>query len=90
MKSAHPKVPPSIHRLSRFKFPLVVLAGVAGLILLFEVGKQFEETGFGSDQTTSRTVEKDARRQVVKIVTTTTPQSAKTLWDVLSLFVGMC
>jgi uncharacterized protein YjbI with pentapeptide repeats len=70
---------------SRLKFPVAVSAGVAVLILIFNVGKQFEWTGFGSDQTTSRTVERNAQRQVVKIVRTTTPQSGKTLWDVLSL-----
>ncbi|MGV0025176.1 hypothetical protein [Phormidesmis priestleyi] len=71
--------------LSKRKAPLAIAGVVIALILFVKVGEQAEWTGMGADQTVSTAVETDSRGNVVRTVTTTTPQSGKTLWDVLSL-----
>ncbi|MBD2465871.1 pentapeptide repeat-containing protein [Oscillatoria sp. FACHB-1407] len=76
--------------LSRFRTPLVIAAvAIAVLTVLFQVGKQFEWTGFGEDETTTTvkspvSATPDANGYVERTVTIT-PQSGKTLWDILSL-----
>ena len=63
---------------------IAVLAAV-GMIALIRNVTWFDWTGFGEDVIVSTSEERDRQGNLTKTVTTTTPESAKTLWDWLSM-----
>lgn len=77
--------PPKRKTLSQLKPFLTIVSISIASILFFHLGKRFQWTGFGADEAISEAVEQTPQGDVVRIVTTTTQGSGKTLWDVLSL-----
>jgi uncharacterized protein YjbI with pentapeptide repeats len=85
------KLPPSLtsFKVSAFNpglytTPLVIAGLLALSILLFKAGQEVEWSGFGADEAVSTSVKTDSQGKV-ETTKTTTPQSGKTLWDILSL-----
>jgi uncharacterized protein YjbI with pentapeptide repeats len=80
-----------LKKLSGFEWFLVVLIGLilVPVILSLVMPDKVSWTGFGSDSTTSKSIEKTIQGGKVtstKETTTTQFQSRKTLWDLLGLF----
>jgi uncharacterized protein YjbI with pentapeptide repeats len=67
-----------------------LISGIAVLIVIGTISslsnvRWLSWTGFGEDAITSKSEERDQQGNLTKTITTTTPQSAKTLWDWLSV-----
>jgi uncharacterized protein YjbI with pentapeptide repeats len=68
----------------------LLISGIAVLIVIGTISshnnvKWLSWTGFGEDAITSKSEEREQQGNLTKTVTTTTSQSAKTLWDWLSV-----
>lgn len=68
----------------RLMIVVITVLIAIGVIALIKNTTWFDWTGFGEDVIVSTSEERNQRGTLTKTVTTTTPQSAKTLWDWLS------
>lgn len=69
----------------RLLIGMIAVLSTVGMLALIRNVTWFDWTGFGEDVIVSASQERDQKGNLTKTITTTTPQSAKTLWDWLSV-----